>query len=161
MDNQFRVVVNGSMEIEITKETVLGTDVVKTAPQTYHIIKDNTSYHGALVQADFNAKKYRVKINNNTYEVVLLDSLDQLIKKMGFALASSKNISVVDAPMPGLILDIHVSKGQTVRENDPLLILEAMKMENIITSPRDGVIKEVAVKKGEAVDKKHLLISFE
>lgn len=160
MDKQIRVMINGNSEIGITGESMLETDVVRTSGQTYHIIKDSKSYNGELVRADFNEKKYWVKINNNTYEIALLDSLDLLIKKMGFSLASSKNVSLVDAPMPGLILDIHVSEGQTVSENDPLLILEAMKMENVITSPRDGVIKEVMVKKGEAVDKKHLLISF-
>ena len=51
--------------------------------------------------------------------------------------------------------------GQAVNEDDPLVILEAMKMENVITSPRDGIIKNISVEKGEAVDKKHVLIEFE
>jgi biotin carboxyl carrier protein len=63
--------------------------------------------------------------------------------------------------MPGLILEIHVQTGQEVNEDDPLLILEAMKMENVITSPRDGIIKSITVKKGETVDKNQLLIEFE
>jgi biotin carboxyl carrier protein len=63
--------------------------------------------------------------------------------------------------MPGLILEIHVRIGQAVNENDPLLILEAMKMENVITSPRDGIIKSISVKKSDAVDKNQLLIEFE
>ena len=63
--------------------------------------------------------------------------------------------------MPGLILEISVVVGQTVKENDPLLILEAMKMENSFLSPRDGVIKSIAAIKGDAVDKGQLLIEFE
>ena len=63
--------------------------------------------------------------------------------------------------MPGLILEIHVRIGQAVNEDDPLLILEAMKMENVITSPRDGIIKSISVKKSESVDKNQLLIEFE
>ena len=80
---------------------------------------------------------------------------------MGFALSSTKDVGLIEAPMPGLILDINVRVGQAVNEDDPLLILEAMKMENVITSPRDGIIKSVSVKKGEAVDKNHVLIEFE
>jgi biotin carboxyl carrier protein len=80
---------------------------------------------------------------------------------MGFELSSAKDIDSVSAPMPGLILEIHVRIGQAVNENDPLLILEAMKMENVITSPRDGIIKSISVKKGDAVDKNQLLIEFE
>ena len=63
--------------------------------------------------------------------------------------------------MPGLILEINVEVGQEVVENDPLLILEAMKMENSFVSPRDGKIKSIAVVKGQAVDKGQLLIEFE
>jgi biotin carboxyl carrier protein len=63
--------------------------------------------------------------------------------------------------MPGLILEIRVKEGDAVSEDSPLLILEAMKMENVITSPREGVIKSISVKVGETVDKKQLLISFE
>ena len=87
--------------------------------------------------------------------------MDELIKKMGFAVNAGKNIDSISAPMPGLILDILVEEGQEVNEEDQLLILEAMKMENIITSPRSGVIKTVSVSKGEAVDKKQLLIEFQ
>ncbi len=65
------------------------------------------------------------------------------------------------APMPGLILDIVVSAGQQVTENEPLLILEAMKMENAVLSPRDGIIKEIVANQGDAVDKNQLLIVFE
>ncbi|WP_445724287.1 biotin/lipoyl-containing protein, partial [Flavobacterium sp.] len=67
----------------------------------------------------------------------------------------------IKAPMPGLILEINVEVGQSVKENDPLLILEAMKMENSFLSPRDGVIKSIAVEKGNAVDKGQLLVEFE
>jgi biotin carboxyl carrier protein len=48
-----------------------------------------------------------------------------------------------------------------VKENEQLLILEAMKMENSILSPRDGIIKSISVAKSQAVDKGQLLIEFE
>ena len=60
-----------------------------------------------------------------------------------------------------LILEINVLEGQDVKENEALLILEAMKMENVINSPRDGIIKSISVKQGETVDKNSLLITFE
>jgi biotin carboxyl carrier protein len=49
-----------------------------------------------------------------------------------------------DRAMPGLILEISVVVGQTVKENDSLLIL-TMKMENSFLSPRDGIIKSISV----------------
>ena len=72
-----------------------------------------------------------------------------------------KDISEIRAPMPGLILDIPTAEGTTVQEGDPLLILEAMKMENVIASPRAGVVKKICVTKGAAVEKKELLLEFE
>ncbi len=88
-------------------------------------------------------------------------ALDELIKSMGIERGRTKVVNAIKAPMPGLILEINVSVGQEVKENDPLLILEAMKMENCFLSPRDGVIKSIAVEKGNAVDKGQLLIEFE
>ncbi|MDX1317201.1 MAG: acetyl-CoA carboxylase biotin carboxyl carrier protein subunit, partial [Xanthomarina gelatinilytica] len=74
---------------------------------------------------------------------------------------ASKKVNEIKAPMPGLILDIHVKEGQEVKEDDALLILEAMKMENVLTSPRDGIIKSISVSKNDTVDKNQLLIEFE
>ena len=79
---------------------------------------------------------------------------------MGFSLGSAKNITAITAPMPGLILDIRVKEGDQVSEDTPLLILEAMKMENVITSPREGMVKSISVKVGQTVDKKQLLITY-
>jgi len=161
MNNSFKVVVDSNQEFKITSDDISKIDALKTSPNSYHILKDNKSFSAEVTEKDFYRKKYSVKINNSTYEVVISDGLDLLIKDMGFALSSAKDIDSISAPMPGLILEIHVRIGQSVNEDDPLLILEAMKMENVITSPRDGVIKNISVKKSDAVDKNHLLIEFE
>jgi biotin carboxyl carrier protein len=66
----------------------------------------------------------------------------------------TKQINAISA-YAGLILEISVIVGQT-KENDSLLILEAMKMENSFLSPRDGIIKSISVILGDAVDKGQL-----
>jgi glutaconyl-CoA/methylmalonyl-CoA decarboxylase subunit gamma len=58
----------------------------------------------------------------------------------------------VEAPMPGSILEIKVSSGDTVNEGDVLLVFEAMKMENELTAPQSGTVAEVLVKKGDSVN---------
>ena len=58
----------------------------------------------------------------------------------------------VAAPMPGNILKVAVSVGQTVKEGDLLVVLEAMKMENEIFAPKDGTVAQVLVSKGSTVD---------
>ena len=63
--------------------------------------------------------------------------------------------------MPGLVLNILVSPGQMVQKGDPLLILEAMKMENVLKAAGEGQVKAVKVQQGMAVDKGQLLLEME
>lgn len=157
----YKLTVNSSTVFDVKDSDVSSLDALKSGDSKYHILKDNTSFKAEIISADFIAKKYTVKVNNNTYVVDIANPLDQLIKEMGFAVGASKQVNSIKAPMPGLILEINVEVGQEVKENDPILILGAMKMENSFLSPRDGVIKSIAVSKDQAVDKGQLLIEFE
>lgn len=56
------------------------------------------------------------------------------------------------APMPGTILDVHVKVGDQVKANQPVMVLEAMKMENEVVAEKDGVIASIAVAKGDMVN---------
>jgi biotin carboxyl carrier protein len=67
----------------------------------------------------------------------------------------------VESPMPGKILQVMVTPGTAVDEGDPLLVLEAMKMENVIRAPRSGVIAGVQAQVGEAVEKAATLVTYE
>jgi len=80
---------------------------------------------------------------------------------MGFTDLSSAEVNEIKAPMPGLVFDIMVSEGQEVALDEPVMILEAMKMENIIKSPKDGIIKSIKVIKAASVEKNAVLIEFE
>ncbi|MFT5846165.1 MAG: biotin carboxyl carrier protein [Psychroserpens sp.] len=161
MSQSFKVNVNTSLDFDISETESSQLNSIKTSDNDYHILYDNTSYKAEIMTSSFNNKIIEVKINNSTYKVNINNTLDSLIKDMGFELGSSKIVNDIKAPMPGLILEISVTVGQEVEENDTLLILEAMKMENVLTSPRAGVIKSISVAKGDAVDKNKLLIEFD
>jgi biotin carboxyl carrier protein len=160
MSSTYKVSVNTIFDFEFTEEDISRIDIVSDSKSTHHILQNNKSFHTEIVQPDFNTKKYTVKVNNNNYQVIIANELDIKIKEMGFSIGSSKRVNVIKAPMPGLLLDVQVAVGQKVKEDDPLLILEAMKMENLILSPRDGVIKSITATTGDAVDKGQLLIEF-
>ena len=157
----YKAKVNASYEFDITEEAVDQLDAVETSTNKYHILQNNSSIKANIVSSNFNKKTYSVKVNNNTYDVVINDALDQQIAALGFEIGASKKVDDIKAPMPGLILEINVKEAQEVKEDDPLLILEAMKMENVINSPRDGVIKSIKVSQGNTVEKNALLIEFE
>ena len=67
---------------------------------------------------------------------------------------------VQEAPMPGTILDIHVNVGDTVEVNQPLMVLEAMKMESEIVAEQAGTIASINVAKGDMVNPGDLLFSI-
>ena len=70
------------------------------------------------------------------------------------------NISVT-APMPGKVLAVKVKVGDSVTSGAPVLVLEAMKMENDIVAPKDGKVVAVNVKAGDSVESGAVLVSLE
>ena len=65
------------------------------------------------------------------------------------------------SPLPGTIIEIPAKVGQSVKEGDTLVVLEAMKMNNNLTAEKDGVVKAILVEEGEAVKENTALITFE
>lgn len=161
MDTTYKVTVNNSKTFSASETQLKLLDSVAIIAEKYHVLKDNQPYTAEILNSDFLAKTYSVKINGNIYEVAISSPLDNLIKEMGFEVGAFKQVNAIKAPMPGLILEMSVSVGQEVKENDCLLILEAMKMENSFLSPRAGIIKSISANKGDAVEKGQLLIEFE
>jgi len=68
---------------------------------------------------------------------------------------------VITAPLPGIIYEVNIKKGDKVKQNQSLIKLIAMKMENDITAKRAGTVKEVNVKKNDNVNKDDILVIIE
>jgi biotin carboxyl carrier protein len=161
MSNQYRAKVNESFTFELDDSDSDNLDIISLGDRTYHLIVDNRSLAVRVLSADLASKTYTILLGSNRYEVKLADKVDQQIETMGLSAGKGKQVNVLNAPMPGLVLEIAVEAGQQVATGDQLLVLSAMKMENSFLSPRDGVIKAVHVNKDQAVDKGQLLIEFE
>ena len=74
--------------------------------------------------------------------------------------AASAPADAVKAPMPGNILKVLVSEGQKVNEGDPVIVIEAMKMENEVVANKSGSIGKIFVTKGQSVETGTALISI-
>ncbi|MEN8125164.1 MAG: acetyl-CoA carboxylase biotin carboxyl carrier protein subunit [Bacteroidota bacterium] len=161
MDKKFKVKVNNSSEFNLSQKQIDGLDIIPENNSKFHILIDNQAFKANLVQSDFYKKKYTVVVNSNTYQIEIANPIDQLIKEMGYSVGSSKKLNFINAPMPGILIDINVKEGDQVKEGDTLLILEAMKMENAIICPKEAIVKSVFAVKGETVEKGKLLIELE
>lgn len=113
-------------------------------------------------------KNYRVNVNGTEYEVAIEEIAASEVKKTAPATppsAPKENAPAgagekITAPMPGNILSVNVTAGQTVQSGDILMILEAMKMENEIMAPKAGTVTSVVVSKGTSVATGDLLCTI-
>lgn len=108
-------------------------------------------------------KRYQITVNGQAYDVTVeeLSGGQSISTQTSVSSSPVKPVPTeskaagegvsVSAPMAGTILDVKVSVGDTAKAGEPLVILEAMKMENEIVSPKDGKVTSVLVKKGDAV----------
>jgi biotin carboxyl carrier protein len=72
----------------------------------------------------------------------------------------AKGAGVIKSPLPGLILKVLVKPGDAVKAGDPLIIMEAMKMQNTISATIDGTVERVMVKEGESILEGNELITI-
>jgi len=154
-----------SIELNDTSSGVVdGTaftwDVLEVKNGSFHIIKNNVSYNVEVIKANVEEKSFTINVNGSNYQIQVKDKYDELLKNLGLDNLNLKKVNEIKAPMPGMVLDIRVEVGNIVKKGDPILVLEAMKMENIIKSPTDGVISKINAKKGVAVEKNQLLVNF-
>jgi biotin carboxyl carrier protein len=148
-----------AIEGTVNGEEISG-NLVRISDHEFHLIMDSRSVSIQVISVNRSEKKMVLQVNSTKCEITLRDQYDELLHKLGMDELTSKKISDIKAPMPGMILEVMAGEGQQVKKGDVLIVLEAMKMENIIRAPGDGVVKKVVAKKGNAVEKNQLLIQF-
>ena len=145
----------------VTDAEINEADLVQLSSTEFNLIKDHRCINAKLISADATAKILMIDIEGENFAIEIKDELDQELEKMGFGLASNKQIKEIKAPMPGLVLEIAVTDGQEVNDGDKILILGAMKMENSILIHTCARIKKVTVVSGQAVEKGQVLVELE
>ncbi|WPQ64874.1 biotin/lipoyl-containing protein [Chitinophaga sancti] len=127
----------------------------------YSVILDGRSYTAQVINIDKDAKKVKVLIEQQAYEVAIEEPIDQLLAAMGINQGATRKVNDIKAPMPGMVLKVLVSPGQEIKKGDPVLILEAMKMENVFKATADAIVKEIKVSERTAVEKGEVLVILE
>jgi len=102
---------------------------------------------------------YRIVLAGAPYEITVRDLRSERIASMQSQASSGPRLSAeIRAPIPGLIRRVLVKEGDAVAKGQPLLTLDAMKMENEIGSPIDAKVGEVRARPGATVEKDELLL---
>ncbi len=160
MSNPFVVKINETRTFEVHPDTLNDLDIVQLDKTHWQILQDGISYHVELISMDYPSRKMQLTVNGEAFDIAIDDRYAQLIERMGLSKEVVVEVKDIKAPMPGLVLKINVKEGDSFQKGDPLLILEAMKMENVIKAPIDGVITKVNVEVGTSVEKGFVLLEL-
>ncbi len=152
-------------EIEIDKDTVyvngelLEVDLRQSgAPELYSMLFNGRSYE-LLIEADrFNCG---VTLRGERFDVQVEDERTRRLNAGRKLPVLPEGELAVTAPIPGLVVKVLVETGEAIEEEQPLLILEAMKMENEIRAMRAGVVKQVIAVPGQRVEQNSVLMILE
>lgn len=156
---------NNEYEIEISDTQVLldgepvDVDLVRSGiPELYSVLFGGQS-HEMLVTSDrFN---YTVSIRSEQFQVQVQDERSRRLNQARKMPTLPEGELAITAPIPGLVVKVLANVGDAVEEGQPLVILEAMKMENEIRSIRSGVAKAIMVSPGQRVEQNAVLIVLE
>lgn len=125
----------------------------------YSVLLNDRSYEVTVEPGE--GGLYNIFIEGELYAVTVLDELHKRLQRIESVAHGPTGEIPVKAPMPGLVVAVPVEAGTVVKSGQPVVILEAMKMENEIRAPRAGMVKTIKVTKGQAVNKDEALIILE
>lgn len=124
-----------------------------------YIVWKNKKYMLDVIEKKQN--RYTVMVNGVWHSFTVETPVSLKRKRYLEQQADGSSAVSIEAPMPGKIIDIMVEEGTEVKEGEPIIILEAMKMQNEINSHISGTVKTISVKKNEIVMKDDVLIEIQ
>lgn len=162
---RFELLIDGkvhTVELDIGKQVTVGIDgeifqaEVERDGEEMNIHLDGQRYQVRLdgSQIDVNGKRHRVEVKNlrrgkpSWYPAMARPGDHALGRSVGGTCGGEE---MIHPPMPGSVVSIKVKEGDVVKASTPILVLEAMKMQNELFSSRGGVVKEVRVSVGDLV----------
>ncbi len=137
IDHHGRIVFEG-IELNVDIKPIGGR-------QLYSLLLENVSHEVVLDSESDQRNLYNILVGGQRYQVKVQDERSRRLSLADRNLKAPDGELVIKAPIPGLVVKVLAAPGQQVAEGEPLLILEAMKMENELRAPRAGVIHEVRV----------------
>ena len=160
------IIENQSLEMEfsdslnqfsIKTENDVEIDCVKLSHNSYSLILNGQSHYLTIHP---HLQGYEVTVDHHTHLVHVQDEVDILLEQFDMQDDESHHAGEIHAQIPGLVSQIYVKKGDKVKVNQKLFILEAMKMENEIDSPVSGIVDHIHCKEGDKVEKGNIIMEI-
>lgn len=156
---------NTEYEVEINGESIVlngepvNVDLMRSgAAELYSVLFGGRSYE-MLVNSDrFN---YTINVRGVQFQVQVEDERARRMNRARRLPALPDGELAITAPIPGLVVRVLAAEGDTIEEGQPVVLLEAMKMENELRAMRGGIVKSVLVSAGQRVDQNAPLIVLE
>jgi biotin carboxyl carrier protein len=152
-------------EIEIGDQGILldgvpvEVDLVQSGtPELYSVLFGGRSFEMFIQAERFN---YTVNLRSEQFQVQIEDERARRLNRGRKLPALPEGELAITAPIPGLVVKVLVGEGDAIEENQPLVLLEAMKMENELRSMRSGVVKSIVVAPGQRVEQNAVLLVLE
>jgi len=134
-------------------ERTISLDTIRPVPGVLNLMFEGRSVEAGVIPFD---EGVEVDIRGLSHEVSVVDPRRKALRTAGAASSGA-----VKTQMPGRIVRVLVSDGDVVEKGTPLMVVEAMKMENEIKSPRAGTVLRVAVAEGDLVEARAVLVELE
>ena len=159
MNGQLVTVDLGPNGIEVDGEP-LAAHLEEVEGTPIYLLTAGGTLHRLAVQRGDARGRYSMWTDDYRFEVEALDERRRTIRDMASAGATSTGPAPLVAPMPGLVVRINVQVGDQVQAGQPLVVMEAMKMENELRSAAAGIVAAVRVQAGVAVEKGSVLVEL-
>ena len=156
-DESFEIEINGENDLLVNGQRMLIDFRSVVGQSVYSLIVNGKSYE-ALVQPT--EEGLEVLLHGQLFQVSIEDERQRRLRQSTGSTTVRRGEFHLKAPMPGLIVTVHVREGQEVKTGDRMIVLESMKMQNEISSPTDGTVRTLRIKPGDNVDQNQVLLTL-
>jgi pyruvate carboxylase subunit B len=134
-------------DVTIGEHTVR-VDVAKSGRTIYSVIEDGQQFEAMVDERG--GPKFDVLVRGQLFHLEAIDERSRMLSQSAAVVATGPE--TVTADMPGKIVKLELAVGEAVSVGQPVVIVEAMKMENPIPSPIDGIVTDITVREGDTVE---------
>lgn len=150
----------GDAQRTLSDPDFAGLDLIESCTG-WHLVHENVTYTIKDVRCDPEGGIVSLRLDGELFEVVITDEIEERVSALGLSGRADERPDFLAAPMPGLVLEVLVQSGQKVEAGQPLVVLQAMKMENLLKASFPLIVGDILVTSQQKVEKGEKMILFE